>query len=443
MRKTKENGITLIALIITIIVMLILVGVTVNVALNGGLFETAKDAANRTQIEADREVLQAAIVGALDENLVIPNADSLKNNLPERWEVTGSDGGPYTATSPNKNEFVVDENGKIIPNSGEETLELFEKYILGTEKTGRPLTDIFDLDEFIFIDDPETSEVDETRTLGVKVLLARDDNEKAFIYVEYDNKAYKIIVDGPTLDTEKIELIYEKQGREGEKISYDSNLDGTPEEWMILYQNGNNIEIVSLSGMGELTLGYSDETAKDLKEDIDGNGSIDNKDKAIYSYNNAITRINSFCDSLVKNQNKLSVRSFGSDPSNPNKLNDPNDESSGSMIPFYESTNIVNIAGEKYNGIGKSGNEIYIEDLVRFIMLSDELPGGEYWIPCRYVYDSPLPSGCLFSVGLLKFFDPGYRYREMLILIYSNSLDGYDSGPHPVLPVVKLPSDAL
>ena len=34
----KQNGITLIALIITVIVMLILVGVTVNVALNGGLF---------------------------------------------------------------------------------------------------------------------------------------------------------------------------------------------------------------------------------------------------------------------------------------------------------------------------------------------------------------------------------------------------------------------
>ena len=42
----KEKGITLIALIITIIVMLILVAVTISVALNGGLFNNAKDGIN-------------------------------------------------------------------------------------------------------------------------------------------------------------------------------------------------------------------------------------------------------------------------------------------------------------------------------------------------------------------------------------------------------------
>ena len=51
------NGITLIALIITIIVMLILVGVTITVALNGGLFETATKAAAKTQTETERERL--------------------------------------------------------------------------------------------------------------------------------------------------------------------------------------------------------------------------------------------------------------------------------------------------------------------------------------------------------------------------------------------------
>ena len=51
------RGITLIALIITIIVMLILVGVTITVALKGGLFETATKAATGTQKEAERERL--------------------------------------------------------------------------------------------------------------------------------------------------------------------------------------------------------------------------------------------------------------------------------------------------------------------------------------------------------------------------------------------------
>ena len=43
-----QKGITLVALVITIIVMLILVGVSVTVALNGGLFTTAKDATEKT-----------------------------------------------------------------------------------------------------------------------------------------------------------------------------------------------------------------------------------------------------------------------------------------------------------------------------------------------------------------------------------------------------------
>ena len=52
----KQNkGLTLIALIITIIVMLILVGVTINVALNGGIFDWAQEAKNRTAQEVAKE----------------------------------------------------------------------------------------------------------------------------------------------------------------------------------------------------------------------------------------------------------------------------------------------------------------------------------------------------------------------------------------------------
>ena len=57
----RQKGITLIALIITIIVMLILVGVTINVALNGGLFNTASTAAQKTE----KEAIYDQIVGAM------------------------------------------------------------------------------------------------------------------------------------------------------------------------------------------------------------------------------------------------------------------------------------------------------------------------------------------------------------------------------------------
>ncbi len=60
MKKNNKNekGITLIALVITIIVMLILVGVTITMAINGGLFGYAKDAADQTneQIELERQM---------------------------------------------------------------------------------------------------------------------------------------------------------------------------------------------------------------------------------------------------------------------------------------------------------------------------------------------------------------------------------------------------
>jgi len=51
----KENGITLVALIITIIVMLILVGVSVQVVINSNLIGTAQDAANRTETAYEEE----------------------------------------------------------------------------------------------------------------------------------------------------------------------------------------------------------------------------------------------------------------------------------------------------------------------------------------------------------------------------------------------------
>ncbi len=57
-----KRGITLIALVITIIVMLILVAATVTVALNGGLFKTAKQAAKDTQIATVREMVNTDVL---------------------------------------------------------------------------------------------------------------------------------------------------------------------------------------------------------------------------------------------------------------------------------------------------------------------------------------------------------------------------------------------
>ncbi len=79
---SDPKGITLIALIITIIVMLILVGVTINVALDGGLFEKAKKATYQTEISEIQE--QAEVEKAIE---IAENS----GNIPKEYKFTLDD----------------------------------------------------------------------------------------------------------------------------------------------------------------------------------------------------------------------------------------------------------------------------------------------------------------------------------------------------------------
>ena len=111
-RSINQNGITLIALIITIIVMLILVAVTINVALNGDLFKQAKSASEETQKQADKEILYSAVAGSIDATGEL-NADNLETNVENiGFDITGDD-FPYTCESPKGNIFYIDKNGNI------------------------------------------------------------------------------------------------------------------------------------------------------------------------------------------------------------------------------------------------------------------------------------------------------------------------------------------
>jgi len=82
----KENGITLVALIITIIVMLILVGVSIQVVINSNLIGTAQDAANRTETAYEEEGSMSEIkvgndtYGSIDAYLKLSNAPNVNLN---------------------------------------------------------------------------------------------------------------------------------------------------------------------------------------------------------------------------------------------------------------------------------------------------------------------------------------------------------------------------
>ena len=116
--KNKENGITLIALIITIIVMLILVGVTINVAISGGLFDKAKIATEQTQKQVSKEQLISTMVGAYDSagKFIKPAQSELPKGAKwckedENYETAS--GGDWIVTE-NGNKFYIDENGTVL-----------------------------------------------------------------------------------------------------------------------------------------------------------------------------------------------------------------------------------------------------------------------------------------------------------------------------------------
>lgn len=94
----KQNGITLVALIITIIVMLILVGVTVNMALNGGIFDQGNDAATKTEKETIYEQVVMAMTLRDDGKINIDETYSkTKSALEEQGlKVSAMQGGMFT-----------------------------------------------------------------------------------------------------------------------------------------------------------------------------------------------------------------------------------------------------------------------------------------------------------------------------------------------------------
>ncbi len=115
---SDHKAITLIALVITIIIMLILVSVTVTMALNGGLFNTTKEAAKGTQLDTDRESLLGAVLGSIGRKSKV-DYDELEKNLPEGFVGNKEDG--YTSDSGNT--FYVDEYGNITTEKGEDKNE--------------------------------------------------------------------------------------------------------------------------------------------------------------------------------------------------------------------------------------------------------------------------------------------------------------------------------
>jgi len=99
-RISKPNGITLVALIITIIVMLILVGVSVQVVINSNLIGTAQDAADRTETQYLEESKAGSLI-EVEGKKYASMEDYMAGieRAPDIMEGEGTEANPYTIDS--------------------------------------------------------------------------------------------------------------------------------------------------------------------------------------------------------------------------------------------------------------------------------------------------------------------------------------------------------
>ena len=448
---SDHRGITLIALIITIIVMIILVGVTVTVALNGGLFGTTQKAAYQTEVRTVQEQLEAEKVTKIAENdgnipsdfgITISNL-AISDELKEKYGtklIVSKDGTLYYDPA-----VVIDEEERnwleeigIEAYTGEE-IGVFEKYVLGDTPGTKNLQTIMNSNG-TFIDEEETI-ADASTAVVFLMAGASEDETKGYIYAKYENVAYKIICDTNTYMTEGVEKVYTQQGREGQKYAIDLDGDGENEECTILsdYGEGKGIEIVAPTVVGaDLTLGYGDNTIdwedEDIIEvaDLDDDNSLTNAEKSIYSYNNAVKTINDYCKEQVKNTNilKENIRSVGSNPSDPYSEN----------TILYTSSNLETLADGVFNGVLKGEDTNSDQDFIKMIYLGIVETNDVYWLPSRLIGDnSKRVSFNIRNVGGNGNLSGNFTIFDVSVLNDNDVASGL-SPSCGVRPVIKIPN---
>lgn len=114
----KENGITLIALIVTIIILLILSGVSLNLIIgNDGIVKKASNAADITKLESEKEFIKLEVANSFDERGIV-NLENIQNMLEENKDYDVNTDPNYnnllSVHSKNtNNEFLIDKQGNV------------------------------------------------------------------------------------------------------------------------------------------------------------------------------------------------------------------------------------------------------------------------------------------------------------------------------------------
>ena len=434
----KQKGITLVALVITIIVLLILAMVSIKIAIDGGLITKASKATDTHAIGAEEEAITTGYASyqidlANNKPATLTVKDATTEKTSEGWKVT------FSATTGNV--YTINNKGEITGPTKEEKTEddmAMEKYVLGDNLQGQVMGNLIsDKDNMIF---KQLNGKDVTY-LNMAPYVTGGETIDAAFYLKYNNKVYRTQLDmqddGSNYEvwiTKSVAKVYDIPASvETIKYSYDGTKENE-KDWIVLYKDetAKTAEILSPEAIGTLKLGIGDAEAQ---------GSND-WEKAVYSYNHAIERINNYTARLVKNPNKISVRSVGSNPSNPNYRNTTKYTSetienwncvidgnyNNSTGKFEEGTPVT------VNGIAEVGENNLEQDFVRMRVLGVASTGSQYWLASRYVFAD---SGYVyFRVGTVT--SDGSFIGGNLFFAGSRG-DAYTSSyEYAVRPVVKI-----
>ena len=409
----EKKGITLIALVLTIIVLLILAAVTLNLVFGDNeIITKANIEKDTTTIEEKKKKIGLAY---LDYKMKNENNEDAVLAV-EGAFVDGNGSPDWRITFENRDQYILSGNdGTIEMIERTDTDKLVEKYVLGKKEN-----DIIDNSSKVFKND-ENSITDASTTV-IHLFDISDFGKYRYRYIKYNNAVYKVFIDYQTGDTKTVRRVYTQSGREGETVTYNGI------EYTILYDNGDTVQMVINSTIGQLALGYIDTNTT-------GN---DNFEKTVYSYNNAITRLNNYCATLIElDDNITDVRSVGSNPYNKNSENKK----------IYSNNNLESVS-YKYNGnivkvnnIAKSEDFNYEEDMVRMcyfgiLTSSDE---KQYWIASRRLFYE----GDIYAIMSAKANSNSYDWPLWGLISSQNKvvLDG--GGNFAVRPVVTIKSLAL
>ena len=380
LKRNTQKGITLVALVITIIVLLILAMVSIKIAIDGGLITKASKATDTHTIGAEEEAIQ---LGYSEYKIDLANNKPASLTVKDATTEQTADGWKVTFSGTTGNVYTINSKGEIAGPTKEEKTEddiAMEKYALGDDLKGQSMKNVLSDSENIIFKQLNGRDV---TFLNMGPFVTGGEKIDAAFYLKYNNKVYRLQLDmngdGSNVEvwlTKSVAKVYDIPASvETIKYSYDGTKENE-KDWIVLYKDetAKTAEILSPEAIGTLKLG---------DEDTEAQGSND-WEKAVYSYNHAIERLNNYVSSLITNPNKISVRSVGSNPSNPNYRN----------TTKYTSETIENWncslgstgggIGVTVNGVGEIGENNCEQDLARMSALGVASTGEKYWLASRF-----------------------------------------------------------